>query len=478
MSRHTHLSALALAAASLLCMATPAHAASANERSAFPRLHLTEAGASGQRAIDLLGEHLPAVAAWYRRSPEALREMLLRDHLLHLDRHGRLYAVDELDAPLPASVDTLSPPLLTATTPASLDQTFKLHSLVGAKRTVYLNFKGTTLTNTAWNGSTSTLTAQPYDIDGNAANFSDTELQRIQYIWQRVAEDFTPFAIDVTTEAPTAAKLTRANDGDSTYGTTVLITNNNGVYNCSCGGVAYVGVFDDVGDFYKPALVFWNMLGNGDEKYVAEAISHEAGHNLGLSHDGYSGGGYYPGQGSGATGWAPIMGVGYYQPVVQWSMGEYATANNTEDDIVVIGNNGGTLRKDDHGNSISVATPLTATASGGLTLLSAKGVIERRTDKDVFSFVAGAGTVTLTVAPDSRSPNLDVSIKLLDASNKQLAKSAPADQLAASLTFTLPTAGTYYVLVDGVGVGDPLVTGYSDYGSLGQYTVSGSAPAP
>ncbi len=49
---------------------------------------------------------------------------------------------------------------------------------------------------------------------------------------------------------------------------------------CGCGGFAYVGVFDDVGDYYKPAFVF-----NTSEVGVAEAVSLEAGHNLGLSHD-------------------------------------------------------------------------------------------------------------------------------------------------------------------------------------------------
>jgi serralysin len=48
------------------------------------------------------------------------------------------------------------------------------------------------------------------------------------------------------------------------------------------------------------------------EKYTAEAISHEVGHTLGLSHDGRitPSEGYYAGHGSGDTGWAPIMGVG------------------------------------------------------------------------------------------------------------------------------------------------------------------------
>jgi hypothetical protein len=38
-----------------------------------------------------------------------------------------------------------------------------------------------------------------------------------------------------------------------------------------------LNAFGDVGDYMKPALVFFNSLGNGDEKSVAEAITHEVG---------------------------------------------------------------------------------------------------------------------------------------------------------------------------------------------------------
>jgi hypothetical protein len=360
-----------------------------------------------------------------------------------------------------------------------LDDTFLLHSRPGAQRTIYLDFDGAVIKDTAWNGGGGEITAQPFDSDGHVdTNFSAEELQRIQYIWQRVAEDYAPFDIDVTTEKPAGSKLTRKDAADQVYGTTVLITNHNGVYDCECGGVAYVGVFDNIGDFYKPALVFWDMLGSGHEKYVAEAISHEAGHNLGLSHDGYSGGGYYPGHGEGETGWAPIMGVGYYQNTVQWSKGEYETANNHEDDFVVVGNNGGPLRVDDHGNSAASATPLETTPDGPHVKVSGAGVIERRKDKDYFSFTAGAGAVTIDVQPDTRSANLDVALKLLDSAGNVLAKAKPKAVLAATLKATLPAAGTYYLVVDGVGFADPLDTGYSDYGSLGQYAISGTVPAP
>ncbi len=42
--------------------------------------------------------------------------------------------------------------------------------------------------------------------------------------------------------------------------------------------------------YYSPALIFWDNLGAGREDYIAEAASHEMGHNLGLSHDGVTGG--------------------------------------------------------------------------------------------------------------------------------------------------------------------------------------------
>lgn len=465
-----HLRACA-AAAAVAFIAAPALAESA--RPAFPEVRLAEAGATGQRAIDLLGDKLEAVAKFYKRSPEALREMLLRDPLMRLDRTGRLYVVEELDKPLVSN----TPDFVEGTAPAPLDNTFLLHSRPGAKRTIYLDFNGAVIQNTAWNSGGNTINAQAFDFDGNVNSFSAAELERIQYIWQRVAEDYSPFDIDVTTEQPPADKLTRANDADDVYGTTAVITNHNGVYNCSCGGVAYVGVYDNVGDYYKPALVFWDMLGPANEKYVAEATSHEVGHNLGLSHDGTSQVGYYGGHGDGVTGWAPIMGVGYYKNTVQWSQGEYTDANNKEDDIVVMGSNGGILRKDDHGNGIAKATALTTSPNGSNINLSGKGVIETRKDKDVFSFSAKAGSGTITVTPDTRSANLDVSIKIMKADGTVIAKAKPADQLGATATFTLPAAGKYYVSVDGIGYLTP-TNGYSDYGSLGQYSVTGTVPAP
>ncbi len=463
------------------------------EKGAFPQVTLTEHGSRGQRAIDNLGSRLPEVAAWYGKSADEFRSHLLNDATWRLDKTGRVFIVEELQGPLsstaaPSSATaarttavkanvagaTGGSPGLVDGTLAPLDQTFLLHSKPGAKRTIYLNFKGATLTGTAWNTTSSSITALPFDMDGIPYSFSTAELQRIQYIWQRVAEDYAPFDVNVTTEAVAPELLTRSSTSDDIYGTTVLITNSNGVYSCSCGGVAYVGVFDSVGDTNKPALVFYDKLGSGNEKYVAEAASHEAGHNMGLSHDGTSTAGYYQGQGSGVTGWAPIMGVGYYQSLVQWSRGDYTDANNTQDDYAVMQSNGLPLRTDDHGGTRATATALTATSGGGLTSLAALGVIERPGDVDMFSFVAGAGSASFTVSPAARSANLDALVTLTDANGNVLATVNPTDALNASFSATLPAAGTYYLAVTGTGKGDPLSTGYSNYGSLGQYAVAGT----
>ena len=91
-------------------------------------------------------------------------------------------------------------------------------------RTIHLNFKGATLTGTAWNGSGNTITAQPFDLDGVPTPSRTTELQRIQYIWQRVAEDYAPFDVNVTTEAVPAEPTGAQRSADTVFGTTVLIT--------------------------------------------------------------------------------------------------------------------------------------------------------------------------------------------------------------------------------------------------------------
>ena len=122
-------------------------------------------------------------------------------------------------------------------------------------------------------------------------------------------------------------------------------------------------------------------------------------------------------------------------------------ASNTEDDLAIIttGTNGTPYRSDDAGNTTGTATA--ATVAG--TALSAVGVIERTSDVDVWSFASGAGPVSFTFTPWVNSPNLDIRAELRDSSGNVLATHSPVANLNASISFTLPAQGTYYVTVEG-----------------------------
>jgi PKD repeat protein len=432
----------------------------------------------GEEAVQALKDRLPEVADWYGLTPAAFAKLLRQDRHAWLNRDGRLLFVDDFPAPPELADGAVAGSTVVAGAPAPLEQTFFLHSRPGAQRVIHLDFDGALVTSTAWNTGfgVSAIDAKPYDLDGEPTTFSATERERIQTIWQRVAEDYAPFDVDVTTEEPLADAITRSGSSDLNFGTRVIVSRDWTKLTtspCGCGGFAYVGAFDDTSDSYKPAWVFFDNLGSGNEKYVAEAISHEAGHNLGLSHDGNASTAYYTGHGTGATGWAPIMGAGYYKELTQWSKGEYSGANQPEDDLQRIQLFGGPLRQDDHADTS--ATPLDAAAGSGVASLSGRGVIGSRGDVDVFSFYSGAGDISLNVTPGPRGPNLDLAAALYDEVGKLLASSNPVDALGANIALTGLPAGTYFLSIDGVGKGD-LASGYSDYASLGEYAIGGSVP--
>lgn len=94
---------------------------------------------------------------------------------------------------------------------------------------------------------------------------------------------------------------------------------------------------------------------------------------------------------------------------------------------------------------------------------------------DVFSFVTRGGVVTFAAAGDATSQNLDILAEIKDAGGNTLAAANPDLLTDASVSATLP-AGTYFLYVSGVGRGDYLADGYTDYGSIGQYAISGSVP--
>ncbi len=437
------------------------------DKPAFPVLS-SRANVQGEWAIEVLADKLPAVAAWYGSTSAEFSTMLLGDDTARISTDGHLFFVDEF--PEHADEDETSSD---SEELFPYDQTFALHSLPGSKRVIYIDFNGHITSGTAWNLSYGDPIISPaYDLDGDPSSFSNAELGRIQHIWKRVADDYAPFDVDVTTEDPGQDAITRSSSSDDRYGTRIVMTVDD-FAGCGCGGFAFVSVFDNVGSDYKPAFVFNKSLAG-----AAEAVSHEAGHNLGLFHDGVSGGAtYYQGHGSGDTGWASIMGDGYYRQLVQWSKGEYTNANNTQDDIQIIQNNGIPILADDHGNDQESATALDSTTDDGNTvIISGDGIIERRTDVDFFRFMSGSGDISIDISGAQFGHNLDIFAELYDSSGMLIAKSDLVNSLSASFNGTSLPAGEYFIMVDGVGKGDPQATGYSDYASLGKYTISGSIP--
>jgi hypothetical protein len=351
----------------------------------------------------------------------------------------------------------LSPQALEAQAPFPLGRTFLLHSRPGATKRVYLDFNG----HVGFEG-----TYAPFNFEGSSTTFSTAELTVIQQAWHSASEDFLPFDVDITTEDPGVEALKKTGAGDTEWGQRAVISASNWDYSW-----AYVGSFNSSNG--QECQIY---PGNNTWIWIADSISHEVGHSLGLDEDGQKPGDgtYYEGHGSGATYWSPIMGwTKMSEPygVSQWCKSEYKNPTNSEDDLAIITTqNGFGYRPDDHGSTTGTATAIT---SGVVK----EGIIEQRTDVDYFSFaMAGSGRVQIDIDPDYLAPNLDILAKLLAADGTVLYTSNPLDALDAQFDVNL-AAGNYFLSIDGTGLRTP-VDGYSDYGSLGYYSVLVVVPEP
>lgn len=233
------------------------------------------------------------------------------------------------------------------------------------------------------------------------------------------------------------------------------------------GGIAQLNSFNDNID--NPVFVFNKGTNTG-----AMSASHEVGHAFGLQHDGLNGQSYHPGSGSGETSWGPIMGAPFGSTLVQWSNGDYAGATSSQNDVNIITNssNGVNWWADDHGDAFGQGSPLPPAVGCPVpTPGTLNGLINSRTDVDAFTFTTTGGSVTVSALRYLPAGNLDLELRLLNSGGTTLFTVNDANDSDAILTTTL-TAGTYTILVDGVGKSGS----YSDYGSLGQYSVSASLP--
>jgi hypothetical protein len=336
-----------------------------------------------------------------------------------------------------------------------------LNSLPSASAVIFLDFDGHTVVNTAWN------IADPIYCGPSGLNNT-----QITEVFDRVAEDYRPFNINITTDSTKflAAPLNKR--------MRVIVTITSDWYG-SAGGVAYVGSFvwgDDT-----PCFVFSALLGY-NPKNVSEAASHEAGHTLGLFHQAVYDVNcvqttqYNPGQGTGEIGWAPIMGVGYYKNMTLWNNGPNpfgCTSFQSDLDIITNVTNGFSFRNDDYAASFAGATNAPFVNNQFIT----NGIIEQNTDEDMFKFTTlvygrfQLNAVPYNVGSGNSGSDLDMQVTLYNNSQTQLNVYNPGT-LLSSVIDSMLNPGTYYLKIKGSGnIYAP------NYASLGSYSLQANFTA-
>jgi len=332
-----------------------------------------------------------------------------------------------------------------------------LNSYPSAAPTIFLDFDGQTVSGTSWNVSG--------PINCGASGLSNTQITEV---FNRVAEDYRPFTVNITTDS------TKYLSAPANKRMRVIITVTSSWYG-SAGGVAFVNSFT-WGD-NTPCFVFSALL-SYNQKNVAEAASHEAGHTLGLRHQSTYDAScvktseYNYGVGTGETSWAPIMGAGYSKNLTTWYNGTNSISCTTiqnDLDVITGAANGITYRSDDNTSNFSTAPVQTFTNN----VFTNNGLIERNTDGDLFKFdipslkLFQLSAVPFNVGSNNSGSNLDMKVSLYNSSQSLINTYTSNSTLNLLIDTSLAT-GTYYFKVEGVGS-----TYAPSYGILGSYSVQG-----
>jgi hypothetical protein len=211
-----------------ICVIAASLQAQTNHRGeSFLEQNLPRLGRS-QQIPGLLGDKLEEVASWYDHSADELREMCQKDKSLCSDRQGRLHFVCAGLLPLQAAAaNATTASGGTAAAAITATDAFALHSRPGASKVIYLDFDGHTTSGTSWNTSYTagaSFVTPPYTNDATVSTaFSQTELDNSYSIWQRVAEDYAAFNVDVTTQDPGLEALRKTTTADVQFGVRVCI---------------------------------------------------------------------------------------------------------------------------------------------------------------------------------------------------------------------------------------------------------------
>jgi hypothetical protein len=383
-----------------------------------------------------------------------------------------------------------------------------LSSNPNAQMTVYLDFDGEDYGNQIVRVQRNPdlelerMSAIPaFTIDGTPGPDSPAEVRMIEEIFHRVAEDFRPFNVNVTTVQPPAGvlqiKVSVGGNGvvqyrvltrvfDPTTGALIqIITGPPQTYRFTSPVFAELDAYR--GNQINPVLVFPQQLTSAQQngQTIARLISQGVGRQLGLQNR----------TAVGTVNNGPIMADLTANPIRD-------TWTNTfpQNDLNgLTAPSGIQSRLDDFGDSIATA------ANAQVDLVSASfpnprqiasGIINHTpavpgADRDFFRTVLDltrtTGTAELSINVDgldlssrrfrdgtinpllNRGSNLDVVVNLYSANGTLLASDNPSPEIDGEILFEIPASSipgnrllVYYIEV----------TTTSEFGSLGEYTVN------
>ena len=335
---------------------------------------------------------------------------------------------------------------------------FDLNSNPGESAVVFLDFDGYNLpAGTAWNSGNAMFAAPP-------VGWTDMDML---VAWNILKEDLAPFKVNVTTNEDV---FNAAAVGNRTRALFTSSMPNQGIPS-NVVGVAINGSFKFNWD--SPCWVFTSKANVMSSSHTA---SHEVGHGFSLKHDGKGTTTYYRGHND----WSPIMGSSSGGNLSQWSKGDYSGATEpNQDDVQIIANMVGGFKTDVIGNDKNSAEEIVYTIDNqGIAVVEKNdGLIETRSDVDVWHFYLAGGTVNLDIIPRSLPrTNLDLEVELYDANDNLITTVGTGHQNftdGVNLTRVL-AAGDYYIHVDGVGTGTGPTVGWTDYDCMGYYRIEGT----
>jgi hypothetical protein len=350
-------------------------------------------------------------------------------------------------------------------------------SLPSARSVIYVDFDGERVRSPSWKEG-NLIKAKPATVSGKSIT-----AEQVLLICRAVAEDFVPVKISITTNPD------RYRDAPVGRRMRVIVTPSKtwlGEYAPFAGGVASIDSFSRKYASEQDTDIPCWCFDQGTAQSIADTVTHEAGHTFGLAHDGTWMESYYEGRGS----WGPIMGAPFSAGLSQWSKGEYFNADNDQDDIAILTGrkNGVGARADDCGNKRSTAKKLPGNGS-----INQRGLITYGTDSDWYCIKARKGQANFDVASTLAGfgGNLHFRLELYSSTGDRLKFAETTESTPTTTTdgnpvttpttggntaisFRLPKDGTYYVVVRGAGSGDPELTGFTSYGSLGSYLLKGT----